>query len=140
MMEIKGSKMLKVTGILEIILGILVIIIGLLAAVGAAAIMAGTVSATTLPAGVSGGIVMFSAILMLILGVVELIMGILGIKNCKNPQGAGKCFVFGIVVLALMVVSTILNIVAGSFAIYNLLGFIIPGLYTYGAFQVKNSK
>jgi hypothetical protein len=140
MMEIKGSKMLKVTGILEIIFGIIVIIIGLLAAIGAAAITAGTVSTDTLPAGVSGGIVMFSAVLMLILGVVELIMGILGIKNCNNPQGAGKCFVFGIVVLALMVVSTILNIVAGSFQIYSLLGFVIPGLYTYGAFQVKSSK
>ena len=123
----KGSGFLKVTGILMIIGGGISIILGIIAALGVAALASdGEISSAMLYASVA---------LMIVSAVTQLIAGIIGVKNCKKPEKAGACMVWGIVVAVLCVVGTILNSVGGgSFSVFSLmLGLVLPVLYIIGA-------
>lgn len=130
----KGAGFLKVTGILMIIGGAISIIMGIVAALGVAALVyisSGTVSSALLYASVT---------LMIVSAVAELVAGIIGITNCKKPEKAGACIVWGIIVAVLSVAGTILNSVGGgTFSAFSLiLGLVLPVLYIVGA--VFNKK
>ena len=125
----KGTGFLKVTGILMIIGGAVSIILSIIAALGIAAlayISDGTVSSTLLYA---------SVILMIVSAVAELVAGIIGVANCKKPDKAVSCIVWGIIVAVLSVAGTVLNSVGGgSFSAFSLiLGLVLPALYIIGA-------
>ncbi|MDY5693708.1 MAG: hypothetical protein SPK73_02825 [Eubacteriales bacterium] len=128
----KGSKFLKVTGILMIIFGALALILSIVAAIGLAALVALDLNTWQYTAAV---------ILMLVGSIFELIAGIVGVKNCNKPEKAGTCMVWGIIVIALSVLSNVLTLVGNpdNFSIVNLLtGLVIPVLYLIGA--VMNKK
>ena len=128
----KGSKFLKVTGILMIIFGALAMILSIVAAIGLAALVALDLNTWQYTAAV---------ILMLVGSIFELIAGIVGVKNCNKPEKAGTCMVWGIIVIALSVLSNVLTLVGNpdNFSIVNLLtGLVIPVLYLIGA--VMNKK
>ncbi len=133
----QGSKMLKVTGILMIIGGALALVIALIAVIGIAA-------AASLAAGALGGgiiaLAVIASILALLGGGIELAAGILGVKNWNQPAKAQSCIVFGAIIIALSVLSNILNLASGSeFNLFSLLlGLVLPVLYLIGAVQLKN--
>lgn len=78
----KGSKFLKVTGILMIIGSAMVILLGVIVA-GFGALAAGVGAAS----GLTGNY--FLALLAtLVGGICQLVAGIMGVKHCKNPQKA----------------------------------------------------
>ena len=133
----QGSKMLKVTGILMIIGGALALVIAIIAVIGIAA-------AASLAAGALGGgiiaLAVIASILALLGGGIELVAGILGVKNWNQPAKAQPCIVFGAIIIALSVLSNILNLASGSeFNLFSLLlGLVLPVLYLIGAVQLKN--
>ena len=131
-MEAKGSGFLKVTGILMIIFGSIAIIVGIVAIAGIAAL------AYISDGELSSGLLYTAGVLGLVSAVVQLIAGIIGVKNCKKPEKAKTCIVWGILVIALCVIGSILNVVGGSdFSVSSLLiGLVLPVLYIIGA--VKN--
>lgn len=128
----KGSKFLKVTGILMIIGAAFGIIGGIIALIGAGALAA--VLETS-----AGGLMLASA-LILLSAIFQLIAGIMGVKNCDKPEKAQNCLVMGIIVAILSVSGNIISNVLGSS--FNILsyatGLIIPVLYIIGA--VKNKE
>lgn len=132
----KGSRMLQVVGILMIIGGGLVILMCILAIAGSAALgsIAGAAGAAAL-----GGAVLVGTIGTLLAGVIELVAGIMGVKNWRTPSKAQSCLIMGIVIIALQVLSLILNLVGGgSVDWFNLLlGLVLPVLYIVGAMQLK---
>ena len=128
----KGQKFLKVTGILMIVFGALALILSIVAAIGLAALVALDLNTWQYTLAV---------ILMLVGSIFELIAGIVGVKNCNKPEKAGTCMVWGIIVIALSVLSNVLTLVGNpdNFSIVNLLtGLVIPVLYLIGA--VMNKK
>ena len=128
----KGSKFFKVTGILMIVFGALALILSIVAAIGLAALVAMELNTWQYTAAV---------ILMLVGSIFEMIAGIVGVKNCNKPEKAGTCMVWGIIVIALSVLSNVLTLVGNpdNFSIVNLLtGLVIPVLYLIGA--VMNKK
>ena len=128
----KGSKFLKVTGILMIISAAFGIIGGIIALIGAGALAA--VLETS-----AGGLMLASA-LILVSAVFQLIAGIMGVKNCDKPEKAQSCMVIGVIVAILSVAGNVISNVLGSdFNIINYAtGLIIPVLYIIGA--VKNKE
>ena len=127
----KGSKFLKVTGILMIIGGAFGIIGGIVAIIGAGALAA--VLETS-----AGGLMLASA-LILVSAVFQLIAGIMGVKNCDKPEKAQSCMVIGVIVAILSVAGNVISNVLGSdFNIINYAtGLIIPVLYIIGAAKNK---
>lgn len=127
----KGSKFLKVTGVLMIISAAFGIIGGIIALIGAGALAA--VLETS-----AGGLMLASA-LILVSAVFQLIAGIMGVKNCDKPEKAQSCMVIGVIVAILSVAGNVISNVLGSdFNIMNYAtGLIIPILYIIGAAKNK---
>ncbi len=132
----KGAGFLKVCGILMIIGGALGIILGIVALIGVFAL-----SALLEGSGGSMGGLIFSAVLAIVAGVVELIAGIIGVKNCKNPAKATTCIVWGAIVAALTIISQILSVAGGeSFNVMSCItGLVVPVLFIVGAVLNKKS-
>lgn len=129
-----GSKLLQVAGILMIVLGAIAIFINLLAMVGATVLDV---------VGVPMGVVWLVLILSLCASVAELVAGILGVINWNRLDKANTCIVWGIGILALIVISNLITLVAyqDNFEVFNLLvGLVIPILYVKGAFQNKQAS
>ena len=81
-----------------------------------------------------------STALMVASAVAELVAGIVGVVNCKKPEKAGVCIVWGAIVAVLCVAGTVLNLVAnGEFNIFTLaVGLVLPVLFIIGG--VNNKK
>ena len=113
----KGQKILKVTSILMIIGGVIAVVVGVLAILGISALAA--LSGST--EGI--GLLYASSILVTVASVIQFIAGIKGIGACSDSQKAASCIKWGIIIAILTLV----------------LNLLLPGLYVYGAVQVKNS-
>ena len=131
----KGQKILKVTSILMIIGGILAAILSVIGILGVSALvaMAGSAEGT--------GLFYASFILAVVASIIEFIAGIKGIGACSAPQKAASCVKWGIIIAVMTIISMIIGLVAGGeFNITSLvLNLLLPGLYAYGAMQMKNS-
>ncbi len=129
-----GHKFLKVTGILMIIGGALAIVFGVIALAGMAAL------AYMASAQGEMGMIYLSLGLAVLGGIVELIAGIIGVKNSQKPEKAKACIVWGVLVAVLSLTSTVLGVVSGGeFSPSSLvLGLVLPVLYIIGA--VMNMK
>lgn len=131
-METKGSKFLKVTGILMIVFGAIALIISIVAVLGIAAIALvndGTYDMTLLYVG---------GVVALLGSVAEFVAGIIGVINAKLPNKANTCIVWGVIVAVMSVAGEIISVIGGSqFNVFSLIcGLVIPVLYIIGA--VKN--
>lgn len=131
----KGQKVLKVTSILMIIGGVIAAIVGVFAILGISALVALAESAE------GAGLLYASSAIIIVSSVIEFIAGIKGVGACSAPQKAAACVKWGIVIAVLYIISTIIGIIGGSqFSIVNLvLNMLLPGLYSYGAMQLKKS-
>ena len=128
----QGSKFLKVTGILMIIIGALALVLAIIAIAGISLLAA---------MGASSGLLTVSCILALVGAVAELVAGIIGVKNWNKLEKAGTCITWGIIVIVLCVISNILTVVGGGdFSVLNLVtGLVIPVLYLIGGLQNKKA-
>ena len=132
----KGQKILKVTSILMIIGGIIAAIAGVIAILGVSALAALSGSAE------GTGLLYASSILVPVASVIQFIAGIKGIGACNAPQKVAACIKWGIIIAVLSIISMIIGLVAGGdFSITSLiLNLLVPGLYIYGAIQMKNGS
>lgn len=131
----KGQTFLKVTSILMIIGGALGALSCLLGIAGVALLAAAADSH-------AAALLLYVALVLAIFAcVVEFIAGLKGLKTCKTGENADKCVVWGVIVTAIIVVSTVINLLnGGEFSITNiLLNLVVPVLYIYGAAQVKKN-
>lgn len=131
----KGQKLLKITSILMIIGGVLAVIAGVIAMLGIRALVA-------LSGSVEGiGLLYASSIIVTVASVIQFIAGIKGIGACSAPQEAASCVKWGIIIAILTMISIIIGFVGGGeFSITSLvLNLLLPGLYVYGAVQMKSS-
>jgi hypothetical protein len=132
--KLKGSSLVKVVGIIMIIGGALNLI-------GSFSIFALTALAAVL--GVGAGVIVVIGLVALVSGVVELIVGILGVKFNNTPDKVNLVFTLGIVAVVLTLVNVILMGVfsgaLGASPFAGVLGFVLPVLYTIGAYQNKQA-
>lgn len=130
-----GQKILKVTSILMIVGGIIAAITGVIAllSISTLAALSGSAKGT--------GLLYASSILVTLASVIQLIAGIKGLGACSDSQKAASCIKWGIIIAILTIISMIIGLVGGgTFSITSLvLNLLLPGLYVYGAVQVKNS-
>ena len=126
----KGQKFLKVTGILMIIGAAFLILFGVIIG-GVGALVAALGGSKALNFAFYLGLAT-----ALVGGIIELIAGINGVKHCNKPENAKKCITWGIIVIALSVISNVLAVIGGGeFSVLSfVIGLIVPGLYIYGAF------
>lgn len=131
----KGQTALKVTSILMIIGGVIAAIAGILVILGLSALAALSGSAEGM------GLLYASSIIIVVSSIIEFIAGIAGIGACSAPQKAASCVKWGIIIAVLYLVGMAIGLVGGGdFSIINLvLNLLLPGLYIYGATQMKSN-
>ncbi len=127
--KLQGKNFLKVCGIIMIVGGALGLIVSIVAILGVAGL------AYLSDGQLEMGMLYASSILALVASVVELVTGIVGVKNCKKPEKATSCMVWGIIVAVLTIAGEILGVAGGgSFSVINLiLGLVLPVLFIIGA-------
>lgn len=127
-----GSKLLKVIGILMIIFAGIAIVFECIAMAG--------MTVLTAALGGSAGMYWLALILGLVGAALELVAGIIGVKNWNKPEKAQSCVILGIVIIAFQILSDIFTLVSyskGFNVLSAVLGLVIPVLYLIGAFQLK---
>lgn len=130
--QAKGATFLKVTGIIMIVGGALGIILGIVALIAA-------IAANAL-AGGALGLLIVAALIALVGSVLQLIAGIIGVKNCNKPEKAQTCIVWGAIVAALNVLSVVLTVAqGGDIAVSGILGIVVPALFIFGAIKNKQA-
>lgn len=144
-MKAPGKSFLQVSGILLIIFsGIALIITGL----GIAGYLAmdnpevmKAVEEQALQTGVpvDKGSTLIGLILMSISVILNMTAGILGVKNCNNPQRAQSCFIVGAVIIVYQLANAVYLTFANQFNIFTtIIGLILPVLYVLGAIRNKS--
>lgn len=116
----KANKLLRVVSIL-------LIVFGALGAVGSIGIYFAAGQMTNLPVSVG------STILAVVIAIVEVAIGIIGIKAKQEKI----VMIAAIVYLLIAVYNLISGIIAAGFSPLSLLGFILPILYFWGYYQSK---
>lgn len=130
----EGQKFLKVTSILMIIGGIIGAIAGIIVILGIGALLA-------LADDTQGsGLFYASSIIMIVVSIIQFIAGIKGVGACNAPAKAASCIKWGVIVAVLTVISMIIGLIGGGeFNLINIvLNLLVPGLYIYGAIQLKD--
>ncbi|MEG1847193.1 MAG: hypothetical protein RRX92_05230 [Lachnospiraceae bacterium] len=139
-MEAKGKTLMKVVSIVMIVGSVLGIIAAIIMLIGGGAVAAIGGASGLEGSGVVGGTLIGLSIVTIVVGVIELLAGIFGVKECGNVEMAPKCFKYGIVLIILVAVEIIFSIVTGGFKIMDLLGFLFPVLYTLAANMNKQTN
>lgn len=128
-----GSKMLQVVSILMIVFGAISTVMVLIGLFGLAVIIEYF--------GLSGWL--YLAYIMLTLGAIaELVVGIIGVVNCKDQSKAPMLLSCGIVIIVLTLLGNILSLIFysdGFNATTLISGLLFPILFTVGASQMKNA-
>jgi len=139
---VKSNKFLKITGILMIIGGSFTILFGtIIILFGIFLESAGLLSTIDLPNTFG----LFAEIILGALvagGIVQLITGIIGVKNAKKPENANICLLFGAITALIFIAPQVLTSVgsgnAGNFNAAGVItGMLIPAFYLIGAVQLK---
>ncbi len=93
-------------------------------------------------------ILIVTMILIFVSSALELILGCIGLKKCKDPANGGFFIAAGIVLCALSLVSLALSLACGSFnmtslsiptGILTIVGAVLPVLYIIGGCIYKKS-
>ena len=113
----KSQKIIKVISLILIVFSILAIIAGLVTLLGGVAVIGEGASASaasqTLYA-TSAGLLFVLGIGSLISGIIDLIIGILGLRGAKDPSKIGPFFVISIIGLILSAISFIGTVMSGG--------------------------
>lgn len=133
-MEAKGRKILKVCGVLFVIEGIIGIISN-----GFMTLILGL--GTFLDKTEGGALVTAIATVYLISSVISLIAGFMGIKHGADKNSAGKCLVWGVINLVLVLAAGTMSYIgqgiSAAHALYCIASIVIPSFYIAGAYINK---
>jgi hypothetical protein len=136
-MKAPGKGILQVTSVLFIVFGAIATLFSLIALIGSAALtsLAGQVEGASGLVAAAGSMLLIASLILIFSSVLEIVIGILGLKKCANPAQANFFIVTGIVLCVITLVSMIM-----SFSVLSLIGFVLPILYIVGGFQNKNAN
>lgn len=140
-------KFLKVISIIEIILAVLTLLVAL-ASLGVIALGPEVTSESVSAQGVTitvGQTFAIVGIITLISGVIDLIVGILGVRGANNPSKigaylvlAGVAFGFDLVELVLAIISMVQGTEDASSLIAALVSAVVSGAFVYVANKIKS--
>lgn len=121
--------MLQVVSILMIVFGAIAAVVSLIGLVVVIAAVAITGEVLAL----------FAYLILIAAGIAELVVGIIGVINCKDLSKAQMLLTCGIVVAAVTVLGNLLSMIGSGFNFFTLLsGLLFPILFIVGAIQMKN--
>jgi hypothetical protein len=123
-MNAPGKGILKVVSILFIVFGAIALVFSIIAVAGSFLL---------------GGLFILAALFSLAVSVLELVLGIVGLKKCGDPAQGGFFVTTGIILCVISLISLIIGIVSSGFNFFGLIGFVLPILYIVGGSMNKKA-
>lgn len=133
-----SQKALKVISIITIVYAVLLILFGALMGAGVA-----LPGATSEYISVQGETVSYAAAALVVAvsfvlgGIINFIIGLLGLRGAKNPRKIGPFYVLCIIGLIFGIISLILSITSGLVDPWSLVSIVITIVCLYLAMKVK---
>ena len=129
-----GEKILKITSVFLLIGGVIAAFAGVIVPLGIKALLA-------LEGKGHEADWIYAAMFVIAAAIVQIIAGVKGLGACSRPEKAASCIGWGIFVTGVNIGSMLVVLVnEGSFSIGSLVPqVVLPGLYTYGAVQVRDN-
>lgn len=134
-MDAPGKGILKVVSILFIIFGAIATVLSIIALIGSSWISQQAQDAASAVATGLSGILVAGSVLLLITSLLELILGIMGLKRSDEPKHANFFIVTGIILCIFALISMIMY-----FQLTSLIGFVLPVLYIVGGAMNKKAN
>ena len=116
-MKYNGKLLLKAISIIFIVFGVIAAIVSIIALINLSGV---------------GTIWVVGTVLLLISSLIELIIGIVGLKKSDDPSEASFFIVTGFILGIMMLISLVM-----SFSVWNLIGFALPVLYIIGGYMLR---
>ena len=131
-----SQKALKVVSLLLIIYGVVMTAFGIFLVAGGSFLAGETIdvngtaeAANVMAAALGGGTIVG--------GIVDLVIGLLGLRGAKNPRKVGPFFVLCIIGLVLGLVGLGMSLAQGTFDLWSLVSVVIVAVCLYLSAQVK---
>lgn len=136
-------RYLKMISVVEIIFGVLTLLLAL-ASMGVIALGPELTNETVTSDGITltigQSMAMFGA-LSLVSGVIDVLVGCLGVRGANNPEKIGAYFVLVIIAFVFDVIEVVLAIIGGSDAsslASTIMPAIVSGIFVFIAYKVKS--
>ncbi len=134
-MDAPAKGLLKVSSILFIVFAAISVVVSIVGLIGVAALAAlGASYDTTGAVAVAGGVAIFAMIIAIVSSLIQLVVGILGVKKSGDATKAQFFIVTGFIIGGLQLISIVI-----SFNFLGLIGLVLPILYIVGGFQNKKA-
>ena len=131
-----SQKALKVVSVLLIIYAVVMMAFGIFLVAGGSFLAGETIdvngtaeAANVMAAALGGGTIVG--------GIVDLVIGLLGLRGAKNPRKVGPFFVLCIIGLVLGLVGLGMSLAQGTFDLWSLVSVVIVAVCLYLSAQVK---
>lgn len=144
MKQSSAQKSLKILSIILIVLSALAILGGLFLLVGGSVMGSSTIDTASDEDALAIGFALAGGIMLLVAGLIDLVVGIFGLRGAKNPQKIGVFFVLAIIGVVFAAFGLISTLMSGSFDVSSivsgLIGLAFPALGLYFASQIKKEN
>ena len=131
-----SQKALKVVSLLLIVYAVVMTAFGIFRVAGGSFLAGETIdvngtaeAANVMAAALGGGTIVG--------GIVDLVIGLLGLRGAKNPRKVGPFFVLCIIGLVLGLVGLGMSLAQGTFDLWSLVSVVIVAVCLYLSAQVK---
>ena len=78
-----------------------------------------------------------AAIISMISSILLIIAGAVAVKRCNEISST--CFIWGIILVIIQVISLVITITSGGFSPMSLIGLVLPVLYLVGGAMNRNA-
>jgi len=131
----QGSTLLKVVSIIMIVYGIILAVLGLVSTVGGGAMIGADAETDITAAGAGLAII---GIAFIISGVLEAVIGFVGLRASKEQGEHKAAFVIGIIGVVSGAITLVQSFGGDGGSVFSsLLGLILPVLYLVGVNQTR---
>lgn len=130
-MHAPGKSMLKVVSILYIVFGAIFALLMILSLFLGSLLASLAGSLLGAFGGLLGGALF---IVFFIPAAVDLVIGIIGLKQCDDPSKAMFFIIVGFILGGIMLISLLM-----AFSVWNLIGLVMPVLYIIGGYRNRKA-
>lgn len=139
-----SQKALKVISIILIVFAAFSILGGLFAAFGGGALGSAAIAAGDDKATAVGGIALLGGTMLLISGIIDLGIGLFGLRGANNPKKIGVFFVLSIIGFVFAALGFVSTLMGGLFDIAtlvsNVIGIALPLVCVLLAYNIKKEN
>ncbi len=139
-----SQKALKVISIIMIVFAALTLLVGITGIVAGGALGAVAAGSGGADAALLGGLAVVAGLFVIASGVIDLLIGIFGLRGANDPSKIGVFYVLAIIGLVLAALSALSTFFGGSADAGSiggaLVGLILPGVSVLLAYNIKKEN